>query len=421
MKIVRLLLIFNVLSCISILSVQGRNIRTTTFNVKEKVRYFIAGVGDAYQVAGDSIRGVRKILVEDHIKTERQKSKVAIDARFVSIDNVCAWPNLTVLRDGTIIATIFNQPSHAKSEGDVECWASRDGGKFWEKRGVPALHDPNANRMNVAAGMANNGDFVVVASGWSLTLPSTPGAARNIISVLRPWVSVSSDGGRTWKIKKDAFPLAEKDMTEFIPFGDILPGNDGSMRVLAYAQSMDKKINKVSMFRSIDDGKTWRWLSLVSDGYKVKESMDGHNETAFFHLGGGKWIAAARRWGGGQALDLIRSDDDGKTWRYDQALTESNQHPAHLLRLNNGHLLLTYGNRISGQFGVAIKISQDEGKTWSDEFLVIDDLTTGDSGYPASVQLPDGKIMTAYYSRGVASHQRYHMGTVIWNLPSQTK
>ncbi len=40
----------------------------------------------------------------------------------VAIDNVCAWPNLTVFRDGTIIATIFNQPCHGLWEGDVECW-----------------------------------------------------------------------------------------------------------------------------------------------------------------------------------------------------------------------------------------------------------------------------------------------------------
>lgn len=339
--------------------------------------------------------------------------------RYVSIDNVCAWPNLTVLRDGTIIATIFNQPSHAQREGDVECWASTDGGRFWEIRGIPARHDPDANRMNVAAGMAKNGDLVVVASGWSLAPAGGPGQPRKNMTVLRAWVSVSSDGGRTWKVRKDAFPVAEKDMTEFIPFGDILPGNDGSLRVLAYAQSLDKKINKVSMFRSTDDGKTWKLLSLLSDGHKVTESIDGHNETAFFHVGNGKWIAAARRWRGGQALDLIVSDDDGKTWRYDQALTEASQHPAHVQRLKNGKLLLTYGNRIAGEFGVAVKFSADNGKTWSEESLIVDNLTSRDSGYPSSVQLPDGKIMTAYYSVGVGSHQRYHMGTVIWELPSE--
>jgi protein-lysine methyltransferase-like protein len=42
----------------------------------------------------------------------------------VAIDNVCAWPNLTLLRDGTIVATIHNQPSHLKVPGDVD--ASRE-------------------------------------------------------------------------------------------------------------------------------------------------------------------------------------------------------------------------------------------------------------------------------------------------------
>lgn len=352
---------------------------------------------------------------------EENKPRISNEGRYISIDNVCAWPNLTVLEDGTVIATIFNQPSHARSEGDVECWATTDGGRFWEKRGVPAAHDPNANRMNVAAGLAENGDLVVVASGWSLKPASTPGYSHDIVSVLRPWVSVSSDGGRTWKVRKEAFPLAQKDMTEFIPFGDILTGNDGSLRVLAYAQSLDKEINKVSMFRSTDDGKTWQWMSLVSDGHKVTESVNGHNETAFFHVGGGKWIAAARRWRNGQAMDLLRSDDDGRTWRYDQPISEAAQHPGHIQRLRDGRLLLTYGNRIKGQYGVAVKFSHDNGKTWSGESLIVDDLTSGDSGYPSSVQLPDGKIMTAYYSVGVPSHRRYHMGTVIWQLPSDLR
>jgi Neuraminidase (sialidase) len=346
----------------------------------------------------------------------QEANKAEVDERFMAIDNRCAWPNLTVLKDGSIVATIFNQPSHARQEGDVECWASSDG-RFWELRGTPAVHDKDANRMNVAAGLANNGDLVVVASGWSLKPPATTGGARDLIAVLRAWVSRSSDGGRTWKVAKDAFPAAESSMTEFIPFGDILTDGDGSLRVLAYAQSLDKETNKVSMFRSEDDGRTWALMSFISDGKNVAEVPTGHNETAFLHLGGGKWIAAARRWRAGQAMDLFRSADDGKTWEYRGQLTKDSQHPGHLLRLKNGNILLTYGNRIKGQYGVAARISDDEGKNWKDEIIVIDDLTSGDSGYPSSTQLPDGRIMTAYYSVGVPSHQRYHMGTVIWNLP----
>ena len=57
---------------------------------------------------------------------------------YIAIDNVCAWPNLTRLPDGAIVANIFNQPCHGKWEGDVECWASEDGGRFWSLRGTPA-------------------------------------------------------------------------------------------------------------------------------------------------------------------------------------------------------------------------------------------------------------------------------------------
>ncbi len=409
MKTVRLLLIFNLLSCICILAVQARNIRESK-SIKSLIApNVISGVVEEFQTTMDSIRSTRK----NERKPEAPKSKVTVDERYVSIDNVCAWPNLTVLKDGQLIATIFNQPSHALIEGDIECWESPNG-RFWKKKGTPAPHDPNTTRNLVAAGLASNGDLIVIAGGWSLNPVSKVGEPRTRNAVLRPWVSRSSDGGRSWSIQKKVFPLAESNMSEFAPFGDILPGEDGSLRVLAYAQSMNKEnqTNKVSMFRSENDGRSWERMSVISDR---------HNETAFFHLGGGKWIAAVRRWKAGQSLDLFRSNDDGRTWNYESPLTEASQHPSHLLKLNNGQLLLTYGNRISGQFGVAVKISKDEGKTWSEEFLVIDDLTGGDSGYPASIQLPNGKIMTAYYSIGVSSHQRYHMGTVIWDLPSQTQ
>jgi hypothetical protein len=379
--------------------------------------FIIPGCNVKDDKAGDTsnIEGEETVAVAI-LTAGAPKDIATVEERFVAVDNICAWPNLTVLEDGTIIATIFNQPSHARSEGNVECWASRDG-RFWEKRGTPAAHDPNSNRMNVAAGLASNGDLIVIASGWSLKPLLNPGARRELIAVLRPWVSRSSDGGRSWSVEKEVFPSAEPDMTEFIPFGDIIPGEDGALRVLAYAQSLDKKINKVAIFRNENDSRNWELISFISDGSNETEFSGGHNETAFFHLGGGKWIAAARRWKAGKALDLFRSDDDGQTWQFDGPLTESSQHPGHLLRLNNGHLLLTYGNRIPGQYGVAAKISQDEGKTWNKEFLIVDDQTSGDSGYPASVQLSDGKVMTAYYTAGVASHQRYHMGTVIWNLP----
>ena len=42
--------------------------------------------------------------------------------RIVAIENVCAWPNLTLLPDGTIFAILFNQPGHGTLQGEVDCY-----------------------------------------------------------------------------------------------------------------------------------------------------------------------------------------------------------------------------------------------------------------------------------------------------------
>ena len=317
----------------------------------------------------------------------------------VAVDNVCAWPNLTQLPDGTIVATIHNQPSHLKQPADVECWASEDGGQTWAKRGTPAPRDtPRVARGNVAAGLATNGDLIVISSGWSDPVAETRG------TIMPPLVSRSSDGGRTWSIDPNGFPEpwpeeGRREMApegHLVPFGDILVGRDGMLRVGLYGGGP----GSTRIYRSSDDGTTWTEAGMVSSRAVI-------HEPAFLHLGGGRWLLAARLNG----LDLYVSEDDGRTWTLREKLTDAQQHPGHLLRLRDGTLLLTYGNREEPK-GVDIRVSRDEGETWSRAFRAVDFI--GDGGYPSSVQLADGRILTAYYARRVQAHGRYHMGVVVW-------
>jgi len=319
----------------------------------------------------------------------------------VAVDNVCAWPNLTVLGDGSIVATIFNQPSHGSVAGDVECWATDDSGATWHKRGTPAPHEPDCNRMNVAAGRANNGDLIVIASGWSNRYPAGKAGAPFRAGILEPWVCRSQDGGRTWSVDKETFPAEAPNGGQCIPFGDILAGNDGALRAAIYAP-VKRRDDRVYVYRSADDGKTWgQPAALDENAYR--------NETALLHLGDGRWLAAVRENG----LHLHRSTDDARNWEYVARLTGPAQHPGHLLRLRDGRIILSSGNRTAGDKGVDVRESLDEGQTWSEPVRVVD--FQGDGGYPSSVQLPDGQVLTAYYASQIAGHARYHMGVVTWD------
>jgi len=329
--------------------------------------------------------------------------------RFVAIDNVCAWPNLTVLPDGSINATIFGKPSHGQVAGAAECWNSPDG-EFWTRRGVPAPNEPHTTRMNVACGLAKNGDLLVLCSGWTdLKQPQRPKQPVFRDDILGSWVCRSSDGGRTWTQHKE-FAAGKKGWTEFIPFGPIFVGEGGALHTSCYAgeftdptKSTKTKSYRSWHSRSDDDGQTWRPTSVIGMT---------HNETSILPLGGKRWLAAARE----TAVDLFRSDDDGATWQGPQRVTARNEINAHLARLKDGRLLLSYGNRVKGQFGVLAKLSSDEGKTWGAPVRLVNSLE-GDCGYPSSVQRADGKIVTAYYAKGVINHERYHMGVAIWEAP----
>ena len=327
--------------------------------------------------------------------------------RFVAIDNVCAWPNLTPMPDDSIVATVFNQPCHGLWEGDVECWASTDGGRLWKLRGVPAPHEPGTNRMNVSAGLAHDGSLVVIASGWSHKVPKgqepTSGNSDDPREVLTPWVCRSTDGGCSWEHTETV--IVADEVPPLIPFGDIVRSPDGTLGTSVYTWPGDRKCD-ACVLRSRDDGRTWSELVVIG--------AEDYNETDLLCLDGRQWLAACRT-AKDAHLELFASQDAGSSWTRKGPLTLPDQHPAHLLQLADGRILLTYGIRNRGLLGVGARLSADGGDTWETPRLLVDLENAKDGGYPSSVQLPDGTIVTAYYCSGVQAHGRYHMGVLRWS------
>ncbi len=325
--------------------------------------------------------------------------------RYIAIDNVCAWPNLTLLPDGTLTATIYSQPVHGRWVGDVELWVSTDDGRLWQKRSAAVPAEPPGNRMDVAAGLAANGDLIVISSGWNpVQAPGTdvPDFDFSASQCLYARVCRSADAGHTWE-RADTVTVPDDPEGWCIPFGDIVEGPDG-LAAAFYTGPKDDTRNSAWMLRSTDDGRTWGDGSLIV--------ADDYNETDILHLGAGRWLAVCRT-----KLDyhvqLFASDDDGRSWQDRGPLTQSAEHPAHLLRLADGRILFTFGIRI-GKRGVGARFSDDEGASWSRPRILVRCEGASDGGYPSSCQMADGTIVTAYYTNRIDAHARYHMGVVRW-------
>jgi hypothetical protein len=328
---------------------------------------------------------------------------------WTAIQGVCAWPNLQRFKDGTLVATIFNQPCHGQWEGDLDCWSSADRGRTWRFQGRPAPHEPKTNRMNCAAGLTSNGGLVVLVGGWSNRQPIGQPTPATRGQVLKPWACLSADGGKNWS-RETKFPDPSAAGTgidnQFIPFGDIHRSRSGELVASVYTRKNDGRNN--GLLRSKDEGRTWGdWTELNPVG----------NETAILPLGGGEWLAASRmfeRPGDQHHLELFSSTDDARTWTRRGPLTLPGQITGHLTRLSGDRVLLSYGNRNVNNFGVDGRISRDHGKTWGAPFRIAQ-TPFSDCGYPASVELDGGEVVTAYYTR-ISHEHHYEMRVARWTL-----
>ncbi len=126
---------------------------------------------------------------------------------------------------------------------------------------------------------------------------------------------------------------------------------------------------KTVLYKSWDEGKTWSIPMVINDTYKEI----GPHYTVYQSV----------------------SEDGGKTWSEMVSLGISGS-PPHLLQHTSGAIVLVYGRR-ELPFGQRALISRDGGETWQEDEYIINGSKTNDIGYPCSVELSDGTILTVYY------------------------
>jgi hypothetical protein len=290
-----------------------------------------------------------------------------------------------------IVAVVRGGAGHVGLDGRVETMRSVDGGATWSPPAVVA--DSAQDDRNPALGGAPGGSLVLAyqrmacydADGvyWP-QLRRADGSQPVDIVVTR-----SVDGGLTWE---QPSPLGVSELADGSPYGKIVSA-DGALLLAVYARERASGATHSHVVRSFDDGRTWGEPTLIARGM---------NETALCPLRGGALLAVMRGADDDQAMFAARSSDGGRTWSAPEQIAPPRCHPADLVELATGDVLLTYGAR-RPPYRIEGMMSRD-GAGWRDCLLLFSGPLHGhgraerrtDLGYP-STAIDRGRGVTMYY------------------------
>ena len=201
---------------------------------------------------------------------------------------------------------------------------------------------------------------------------------------LGQWLIRSTDGGMTWSARLPTIVNS--------PHGPI---QLKSGRLLYAGKQLWTADQKIGVCESNDDGLTWQWLADIPTRKGDSAAKDYH-ELHAVEASDGTLIAQIRNHAKADANWTLQTEstDGGRTWSEPHPICFGN--PSHLLKLRDGRLLMTYGHRRK-PFGNQARLSTDNGRTWGNEIIISGDGMGGDLGYPSTVELADGALLTVWY------------------------
>ena len=327
-------------------------------------------------------------------------------------------------------AVTYNTP--AKEQGTLgpeRLFRSGDEGKTWSSRILPL---PTGYRC-----MA----FTVLRNDTFLLLSGVPNAVKGDAARAAMQLYTCSDKGKTWE------PVAKITSNPFEQIGEgalsLTQLTDGTvlLPVTRWNDAADGERKSLhSVYFSSDRGRS---LSVsyptFPDCYEthVIEHQSGKLLGAFRHQRKrrpSESIDEIEALGGSPEHDyavfkhvfLGDSDDGGKTWKNFRPLLDRNGRAlltfgeAHgqLVQVPDGRVVLVHDCRYPYEQGeTRARVSHDGGKTWDPKVF---HLSFG-HGYPSSVALPDGTIVTVTgstaYSSSATARSKWTADAIRWRLP----
>ena len=321
------------------------------------------------------------------------------------------WPTVTRQKNGTLIAVVSGgRQGHVCPFGRVEMMTSHDEGKTWtyprtildtdlDDRDAGVLETPNGTLLVstftskgyeiqmdlIKAGKPTNFVTAETLPAWNAAHARLNDAQRK--ALLGEWIVRSTDNGISWSSPIRTIVNSPHGPTALA---------DG--RLLYVGKELWTEKKRIGVSESTDDGLTWKWVAEIParEGDNARED---YHELHAMQTNGSRIIAHIRHHGKPNTKETLQteSDDGGKTWSTPHSIGVWG-YPSHLLKLRDGSLLMSYGHR-RAPIGNQSRISRDDGKTWSAPLLISADGASSDIGYPSTVELTDGTLLTVWYEK----------------------
>jgi len=326
--------------------------------------------------------------------------------------NYFAWPSITRLQNGKLAAVAsgyrlrhvcpFGKTVIAYSENEGETYTSpapvidtalddRDGGILaFGERGVIVTS------FNNTVEMQRNRREATPYSQAYLDIVTPEAEARDLGSTFR----ISHDCGVTFgEIRKS--PITS-------PHGPTQL-SDGSVLWVGRTYDIDREPDEIRAY-TVDPKSGEMTLVGKIPPLPTEEEVYEVCEPHAIQLPNGRIIAHIRvhtvpsgsKLPAGITLYQSESDDGGKTWTTPHALLgRMGGAPSHLMLHSSGALISTYACRAK-PYSILAMVSLDGGASWQTDLLLHENGVSPDLGYPSTVELRDGSLLTVFYAHPTA-------------------
>lgn len=309
-------------------------------------------------------------------------------------DTYAVFPSLGMDPETERLATGFRAGgprSHINAQGAGHVtMSSEDGGRTWAegpRLSSPPFTGPDGRQIRVACKWWQHHPAEeraeLEAQGYEVR-----DVREGVVAICAgAYMTWSDDGGEKWERRDLDLPF-----TALLASGmNWLQLADGTILFPVYGSKVAGGPNCSWVLRSTDYGESW---VMAEVGSLPDRPL---NEPAIVQTASGRLLIVMRTGTGSDHMWQAVSDDGGATWHGLQD-TGVKGHPPNLLLLQDGRILLSYGHR-HAPLSVRAVVSADGGQSWDLEHIwaLREGGGSNDLGYPRSVQLGDGTVVTIYY------------------------